>query len=31
MPVIVGAQDTMKKGTDKHINKIAGSPSPYET
>ena len=30
MPVIVGALGMIKKGTDKHINKIAGSPSLYE-
>ena len=30
MSVIVGAPGMMKKGTDKHIKKIPGSPSFYE-
>ena len=30
MPVIVGAKDMIKKGTDKHINEILGSSSLYE-
>ena len=30
VPVIVGALGMIKKGSDKHINKIPGSPSQYE-
>ena len=30
VPMIVGAQGIIKKRTDKHINKIPDSPSPYE-
>ena len=30
MPVIVGALGMIKKDTDKHTNKIPGSPSLYE-
>ena len=30
LPIIVGALGMIKKGTDKHINKILGSPSLYE-
>ena len=30
MPVIVQAIGVIKKDTDKHINKIPGSPSLYE-
>ena len=30
MPVIVGALGMIKKGTDKHINKISGSPRQYK-
>ena len=30
LPVIVGALGMMKQGTDKHINKISGSPSQNE-
>ena len=31
MPVIMGALGMIKKGTNKHINKILGCPSQYET
>ena len=30
VPIIVGALGIIKKGTDKYINKIAGSPKQYE-
>ena len=30
VPVIEGTPCTIKKGTDKHINKIPGSPIVYE-
>ena len=30
MTVIVGVLDMIKKGTNKHIEKIPGSPSLYE-
>ena len=30
VPVIAGTLATIKEGTDKHINKIPGSPSLYE-
>ena len=30
VPVIVRALGMIKKGTDKHINRISGSPSRYE-
>ena len=29
LPVIVGALGMIKKGTNKHMNKIPGSPSQY--
>ena len=30
MPLIVGTQGMIKKGTDKYLNKIPGGPNLYE-